>query len=100
MAQSVKHQTLDFGSGQDLMVREFKPCVRFYVDSVDGACLRFSLSLSVCPSAACTYVYSPCLSQISIFLKSFISQEKKAILPISGMKVEVPLQILQKLTGK
>ena len=27
MAQSVKHLTLDFGSGHDLTVREFKPHV-------------------------------------------------------------------------
>ena len=27
MAQSVKRLTLDFGSGCDLMVREFEPCV-------------------------------------------------------------------------
>ena len=26
VAQSVEHQTLDFGSGHDLMVGEFKPC--------------------------------------------------------------------------
>ena len=40
MAQSVKHWTLDFGSGHDLRVVESSPCVEPAWDS---------LSLSLCP---------------------------------------------------
>ena len=29
VAQSVKHPTLDFGSGHDLTVHEIKPCIGF-----------------------------------------------------------------------
>ena len=42
VVQSVKHPTLGFGSDHDLMVREFKPA--------HGACLGFSLSLTLYPS--------------------------------------------------
>ena len=32
VAQSVKYWTLDFGSGHDLAVRDFKPCIRLGTD--------------------------------------------------------------------
>ena len=48
MVQLVKHLTLDFGSGHDLRVRGFKPCVRICADSVEPS--WNSLSLSLCPS--------------------------------------------------
>ena len=35
MAESVEHLTLDFGSGHDLTVREFKPYIRLCADSAD-----------------------------------------------------------------
>ena len=44
MDQLVKRLPLDFGSGHDLMIHEFKPHVRLCTDS---ACLGFSLSLSL-----------------------------------------------------
>ena len=34
MAQLVKRPTLDFSSGHDLMVHEFKPCVAVSAESV------------------------------------------------------------------
>ena len=37
MAQSVRHLTLDFGSGRDLMVYEIKPHIGFCADSVELA---------------------------------------------------------------
>ena len=40
-AQSGKHPTVGFGSGHDLMVREFKPRVEL------STCLGFSLSLKI-----------------------------------------------------
>ena len=44
---------MSFGLGHDLVVAEFKPCVRFYADSAElGACFGFCVSLSVCPSPA------------------------------------------------
>ena len=48
MAQSVKHLTLDFGSGHYLTIREFEPHVRLRADS---AC--DSLSPSVSPPRLC-----------------------------------------------
>ena len=44
MDQSVKHRTLDFGSGHDLTVHEFKPYVRLCANQ-QGAGLGSSLSL-------------------------------------------------------
>ena len=46
VAQSIKHQTLDFGSGHDLMVHEVKLHVRLCPDSMEPAwdCLSPSLS--------------------------------------------------------
>ena len=49
MAQSVKHPTLDFGSGQDLMVLWIRALPRALC-WWRGACLGFSLSFSLCPS--------------------------------------------------
>ena len=50
VAQLVKHATLGFGSGRDLMVCQLKPGIRLCADM--GACLGFSPSL--CPSPAHT----------------------------------------------
>ena len=41
-------EAADFGSGHDLVVREFEPCVGLCADSSEpGACFGFSLSLSL-----------------------------------------------------
>ena len=49
----------DFGSGHDLVVREFEPRVGLCADSsAPGACFRFCVSLSLCPSPA----HALCLS--------------------------------------
>ena len=52
-AQSVEHPTLDFGSGHDLAVGEFKPHVRLCLtaQSLLGI-LSLLLPLSLCPSPA------------------------------------------------
>ena len=50
-AQLIKGLTLDFSSGHDLMVHEIEPHVRLCAEC--GACLGFSLSVSLCPSPAC-----------------------------------------------
>ena len=47
MAQSVKGPTLDFGSGHDLRVPEFKPRVGLCADSVEPAWDSLSPSLSL-----------------------------------------------------
>ena len=47
VAQSVKHPTLGFCSGHDLMVCEFEP---FHTDSVEPAWDSLSPSLSAPPS--------------------------------------------------
>ena len=50
MAQSVRHLTLDFGSGHDVMVHGFEPCIGLGI-----------LSLPVCPSP--THSFSLSLSR-------------------------------------
>ena len=53
--------------GHDLTVREFEPCVRLWADgSEPGACFRFCVSLSLCPSP----VHALSLSVPKINLKS------------------------------
>ena len=47
MAQSVKHLTLDFGSGHDLIVCGFEPRVGLYADCKKPAWDSLSPSLSV-----------------------------------------------------
>ena len=47
MAQSVKHVTLDFRSGHDLMVCEFEPRVRLCAHSLEAAWDSLSLPLSL-----------------------------------------------------
>ena len=51
VAQSVKRPTLDFGSGHDLTVREFKPRIGLCTHSEEPA--LDPLSPSLCPSPAC-----------------------------------------------
>ena len=46
VAQSVKCPTLDFGSGHDLTVHEFQPCIRLCVDGVESALESLSFSLT------------------------------------------------------
>ena len=58
VAQSVKHLTLDFGSGHDLTVHEFEPHI--YADSAKPA--WDSLSLPLCPSPAHSFARSLSLS--------------------------------------
>ena len=53
VAQLVKLPTLDFGSGHDLAVCEFKPHVRLCSAGVEPACDSFPPSL--CPSPACAF---------------------------------------------
>ena len=46
----------DFGQGHDLMVCGFEPRVGLCADSLDpGACFGFCVSLSLCPSSACSF---------------------------------------------
>ena len=49
MAQLVERPTLDFGSGHDLMVHEFKPHIRLCTDSTEPAGDPRSSSLSAPP---------------------------------------------------
>ena len=44
-AQSVKHSTLHFGSGRELMVCEFGPHIRIHADSAEPAWDPLSLLL-------------------------------------------------------
>ena len=47
MAQLVKHPTLDFGSGHDLMVGELEPHIRLCADSEEPAWDSLSPPLSL-----------------------------------------------------
>ena len=49
MPESLKHLTLDFGSGHDVMVRGIEPHIRLRTDSVKPACDSLSPSLSALP---------------------------------------------------
>ena len=60
VAQSVKHQTLDFHSGHNLTVCEFKPCIGLHVGSAEHVWDSLSLSLSLSLSAPLLLVL--CLS--------------------------------------
>ena len=53
MAQSVKRPTLDFSSGHDLMVHEFKPHIMLFTDSLKPAWDSFPLPLSAHPQLMC-----------------------------------------------
>ena len=47
MAQSVKSQTLNFGSGHDLIVGEIKPSIELCAEGMEPAWDSISLSLSL-----------------------------------------------------
>ena len=47
VARSVKHPTLDLGSGYDLTVHEFEPHIWLYADSMEPAWDSLSLPLSL-----------------------------------------------------
>ena len=54
-----------FGSGHDLEVGGFEPLVRLCADSSEpGACFRFCVSLSLCPSPV--HALSLSVSKINI----------------------------------
>ena len=46
VAQLVEHLTLDFGSGHDLIVREFEPYIRLCADGVEPGWDSLSPSFS------------------------------------------------------
>ena len=67
MAQSVKHPTLDFGSGHDVMVCEFESYVRHCADSLESA--WDSLSASPVLMVTVAHSFSHSLSKNKHFLK-------------------------------
>ena len=72
MAQLVEKPTLDFGSGHDLMVCGFEPYTGLCADSSEpGACFRFYVSLSLCPSP-------PCALSVSEINKKFLKNVQGA----------------------
>ena len=66
VAQLVKHPTLDFGSGHDLMVHGIKPCIRLHVDSVKPVWDSLSLPLP-----------RLCVCSLSLKPINFFKKEKK-----------------------
>ena len=70
VVQSVERPTLDLGSGHDLTVHEIEPQV--------GAYLRFSLSLSLCPSPAHAFSLSQKKKIIIIIMRgAWVAQSVK-----------------------
>ena len=63
MAQSAKHLTLGFGSGNDLTVPEIEPCLRLCADSVEPAWDSLSPSLSAPPLLSLSLSLPPSLSK-------------------------------------
>ena len=52
-------QVSDFSSGHGLVICEFEPHVGLFADgSEPGACFRFRVSLSLCPSPTCAFSLS------------------------------------------
>ena len=69
-------QASDFGSGHDLVVREFKPRIGLCADNSEpGACFRFCVSLSLCLSP---HSHSVSLSLKNKYLKK---KERKKVGP-------------------
>ena len=58
MAQSVKHLTLGFRSGHDLMVHEFEPHSELRTDSMEPAWDFLSPSLSASPVLSLSFQVS------------------------------------------
>ena len=63
VAQLVKHRTLDFGSGHDLMVHEMEPHLGLCTDSMEPALDSLSPAISVPPHCVHMYVHTFSLSQ-------------------------------------
>ena len=61
---AVKRLILDFGSGHDLTVREFEPCIRVCADNVEPAGDSLSPSLSLCPYPACLLTLSKQINKL------------------------------------
>ena len=66
--QLVKHLTLDFSSGHDLMAHEFKPHIRLCTDSVESPWDFLSHFLSSHSQLTCSLALSLSLS-LSLSLK-------------------------------
>ena len=62
MPQSIKHPTLDFGSGHDLKVLEMEPLVRLCSDFAEPAWDSLSPSVSAPPPQVCVVSLSLSLS--------------------------------------
>ena len=63
VAQSVKHPTLDFGSGHDLMVHGFKLCIELCANGAESAWDPLTPSPSTPPLLTCALSLSLSLSQ-------------------------------------
>ena len=63
MAQSVKHLALDFGSGQDLMVRGSETPIKLFTDGEKSAWDFLSLPVSLPLPSSCKHVRALSLSQ-------------------------------------
>ena len=71
MAQSVKHPTLDFGIGHDLVVCEMEPCIALCADSKEPAWDSF------CPFLARACMHSLSLSSVHVSLSKINKLKKR-----------------------
>ena len=82
----------DFSSGHDLAVRGFESRVGLCADgSEPGACFKFCVSLSLCPSPAHARSLALSLSKINKNVKNFLKKEKnktRKVLDISHRKLK------------
>ena len=66
MAQSVEHPTLDFGSGHDLVVSEFKALIGLCAGSAEPAWDILSLPLSLSLPLLCALFLSLKINKINL----------------------------------
>ena len=80
MGLLVKRLTLDFGSGHDLTVREFKPYVGLCGDSVEPACNSLS----------------PCLSAPTQLMLSLSENTFKNLLKLKSFRANLNIQVIER----
>ena len=87
----------DFGSGHDLAAREFEPHIGLCVNSSEpGACFRFCVSLSLCPSPAQSLSLSFSKKEINIKKK----KRKKEMERVRQQGILKPLREVWRHLGR
>ena len=102
VAESIKHLTLHFGTGHDLMVCGFEPCIGLCADSVEPAWDSLSPTLSAPPLLSLSKINKH-FSKIKTnprFLHYVCFSCSSLVIPSrTNYKVKPP-QVLNKIVGK